>query len=163
MSRSVFALASVLGGFAFCVGCSGDTFRFYDVVKTTVEDCDILPSGEFCDPTGLPPPATEVWAVEVEDERTTLYIDGEQWVVEPRLEGADPADEQVAIRQSIDTTQPGPCTTTRDESITFQADASTLTGELRTRSRTEGGEACGETPRGLRSTLTLNGQAVGAP
>lgn len=152
--------ALVLAAFA---GCRCDTFRFYDVTRQRVEECDILPQGELCDePEGFAPPVAEVWAVERADDEIRVYVDQEVWVANPQDPEAD-ADFITADKLEVDTREPGPCTSTTTRSFEILATFDTLTGEIAERTRIDGAEECGETPTGLRTRSRVDGILSGAP
>ncbi|MCC7071619.1 MAG: hypothetical protein IT383_09865 [Deltaproteobacteria bacterium] len=147
--------------------CRCDSFRFYDVVRDRVEECDILPQGELCDePEGFAPPVTEVWAVEHAGDEIRVYVDEEVWIAEPQNPEDNPSFV-TANKVEVSAREPGPCTTTRTRSFEILATpdpyTGTLTGEIAERSILIGPEACGETPTGLRTRARLDGVPTGAP
>ena len=154
------ALGLLLTAFA---GCRCDSFRFYDVTRTRVEECDILPQGELCDePEGFAPPVTEVWAVERVGDEVRVYVDEEVWVANP----PDPADDPdfvTADKLEVSTVDPGPCVTTSTRSFEILAAFDALTGEVAERDRLDGPDECGETPTGLRTRSRVDGVLSGAP
>lgn len=144
-------------------GCQCDSFRFYEVTRAAVDECDILPQGEFCDEEGegLSAPVFEIWAVEQRGDETRVIVDEEVWMavaVNP-----DTPDQLSASKLEVSTVEPGPCTTTTTRSFVIIADAAQLTGEFEASTRLTGPDDCGETPRGQRSTATLAGPVAGAP
>jgi hypothetical protein len=161
------AAALVIGFFVVGAGslsaCRLDSFRFYEVLRTSTEECDILPQGEFCvTPDQLSAPIFEVWSVEVRGDETRIFLDDQVWIAEPPEEDADP-DRIVAKKLEVTSREPGPCTTETSGSIDVLANDNGLTGTLRSKIRTEGPSACGDTPRGLRTTSGVAGTIVGAP
>lgn len=154
-------------GFALCVvaatGCQCDSFRFYEVNRTAVDECDILPQGEFCDEEGegLPAPVFEIWAVEHRGDETRVIVDEEVWI--PEALDPEVPDELSASKVEIATVEPGPCTTTTTRSFVIQADSQALTGTFKASTRLTGPDDCGETPRGRRSEAALDGAIAGAP
>lgn len=157
-------------------GCSCDSFRFYEVVRTPNEECDILPQGDFCvEPEQLSAPTFEIWAVEHRGDEVRIIVDEEVWIAD----AADPeAPEQItSAKLEVATVEPGPCTTTTTRSFALVADTvdsgldpitgidevKELTGTLSEQTRLTGPEDCGETPRGLRSVAALIGNLASAP
>lgn len=144
-------------------GCRCDTFRFYDVVRERVEECDILPQGELCDePEGFAPPVQEVWTVERVGEEIRVYVNEEVWVAKPQDPDADP-DFITADKLEVATRDPGPCVSTTTRSFEIMATFDSLTGEIAERTRIDGPEECGQTPTGLRTRARLDGVLAGAP
>ncbi len=168
MSRRarLLLMASTL---AVCGACRYDSFRFYQVTRERVEECDILPQGELCDePEGFAPPVAEVWGVEHVGEEVRVYVDEEVWVANPRSPDDDP-DFVSADKLEVSTREPGPCTTTRTRSVELLASfdgftlLGTLTGTLAERAVIDGPDECGETPNGLRTLSRLDGTLAGTP
>ena len=156
----ILLMASTLAAFG---ACRCDSFRFYDVTRQRVEECDILPQGELCDePEGFAPPVTEVWGVEQVGEEVRVYVDEEVWVANPRDADDDP-DFVTADKLEVSTREPGPCTTTRTRSFEVLAAFDGVTGELAERTRLDGPEECGQTPTGLRTRSRVDGVPAGAP
>ena len=154
------AAALVLAAFG---ACRCDSFRFYDVVRERVEECDIMPQGELCDePEGFAPPVTEVWAVEHDGAEIRVYVDEEVWIANPQNPEDNPGFV-TANKVEVSAREPGPCTTTRSRSFEILASFEGLTGEIAERSRIDGPEECGETPTGLRTRARLDGIPAGAP
>ena len=136
----------------FISGCGG--LEFFDVVRTPVEECDILPQGEFCGDVGGP--SVEKIGVEERGGSTVLYFDEETWTA------AGTEGERVVIKEDRATREPGPCTTSSRRSLRFDIgsvdNVPTFVGTLEESTRIEGPDACGDTPRGTRNTYQLNGQ-----
>lgn len=146
--RARSLLLVVIGLLAVCAsGCEG--VELYDVTRTSILDCDIRPNGEFCG--DLAPPHEQVFAVERRDTHTLLYFDEETWIAE----GIDGERSVVKVDQS--TRDPGPCTNTLRRELKFSENGEELSGTLEISTRTEGPEACGETPRGDRRVFSLTG------
>lgn len=144
-------------------GCQYDSFRFYEVTRAAIDECDILPQGEFCDEEGegLSAPVFEIWAVEQRGDETRVIVDEEVWMAVAT--NPDAPDQVSASKLEVSTVEPGPCTTTTTRSFVIAADAEQLTGEFEASTRLTGPDDCGETPRGQRSTATLAGPVAGAP
>ena len=142
------------------VGCGGDYFRFYDVVREASELCDIRPEGEFCGDEGLPPAEQEGWAIEREAGFVQVFVDEEVWRATE-----DPEDDTrlSASKTEISTSEPGPCTTTRVREISLVATWEKMNGTLSSATRIEGGEDCGASPRGERVTFSIDGVLLGTP
>lgn len=176
-------LVVVLGALAAITvgeGCSCDTFRFYEVIRTPVDECDILPQGEFCvEPEQLSAPTFEIWAVEHRGDEVRIVVDEEVWIADaltPEQESATP-NRVTSSKKEIATVDPGPCTTTTTRTFDLVADPNDggldpltgldavreLTGTLNEQTRLTGPEDCGDTPRGLRSVAELAGDLAGAP
>src|SRR5688572_4494383 len=118
--------------------CRCDSFRFYEVTRTTVEECDIRPNGEFCDePEGFSPPVVEVWAVERVGEETRVFVDEEVWLANPPDQDDDP-DFIVADKLEIAAREPGPCVTTTSRNFQVIANDASIEGSLAESSRVEG-------------------------
>ena len=155
MTRSL--IAALLCSTALCAGAAcGDSVLLYEVTRTPTAECDVLPQGLFCDPQ-LSPPSVEVYTLEVRGSRTFLVFDEDTWVAE----GSD--GERTATQLSLATKEPGPCTTTTTGSFTFTATDTALNGTLERSSVLQGPAACGETPRGLRTSATVSGARVVIP
>jgi hypothetical protein len=155
-------LATLLVVVALSAACSGDFYRFYDVVRSPTEQCEIRPNGEFCDPTQIPPPTSETWTVERTGTQTRVYIDEEVWVAEPPLK----TDDAKIVRASsieVDTQDPGPCTTTTTRDFEITVDDQTMKGAIHEKVRLTGGADCGDTPTGTRTSANVNGKIAGAP
>lgn len=143
--------------------CRCDSFRFYEVTRARVEECDILPQGELCDePEGFAPPVVETWSVERVAEQIRVYVDEEVWVANAQDPEDDP-DFITASKLEVDTREPGPCVSTTTRSFEIIADFQGLAGEIAERTRLDGPEECGETPTGLRTRARVDGVLVGAP
>lgn len=131
-------------------GCT--TLYRYQVSLVALEDCIIRPNGEFCDEEEqLPPPAVEVWALEIEGEHTVLYIDGETWIAE----GVQ--DQRVAVKER--STSRNGCTTTVTRTLMFNEDGQSLSGTFETKTRVTGPETCGDAPFGDRQLFDVVGEA----
>lgn len=154
----------VLGAaLVFGASCRFDELRFYEVTRTPTEECDILPQGEFCvTPDELSPPTFEVWSVETRGDETRVFADEEVWVADALDEGEDPNFVSSSKRE-ISAREPGPCTTESARAIELLATDADLTGQSFARSRLDGPEECGETPRGQRTVARLDGILTGAP
>jgi len=155
-------LVLALGLSAFGAGCASNDFRFYDVTRTPTEECDILPQGEFCDPEGLSPPTIETWSVERVDGVVRVYVDEEVWVASENGEKDDPNTVR-ANKLEVDTRDPGPCTNTITRDFKVLATDADITGEIHEKQRLVGGQDCGDTPRGLRTTARIDGVIAEAP
>lgn len=177
MRRLALALAA-LGVLHGVNGCSCDSFRFYEVVRTPTDECDILPQGEFCvEPEQLSAPTFEIWAVERRGEEVRVVVDEEVWIAD--AEDPENPDLITSSKLEIATVEPGPCTTTTTRTFALVADPndkieidpatgtdvfhSELAGTLSEQTRLTGPEECGETPLGLRSVADLVGGIAGAP
>ena len=147
---------------AFAGGCGGDFYRFYDVVRTPTEQCDIRPNGEFCDPTQVPPPLSETWAVQRIGDETRVFIDEAVWLAD-KLGAKDDANLVKASKIEVDTQDHGPCTTTTTRDFEVTADDSTMKGTIHEKVRLTGGADCGDTPTGTRTTAGVTGNIAGAP
>jgi hypothetical protein len=157
------ALPCALVVVAAAGGCRFDSVRFYDVLRTPTQECDILPQGEFCVETEqLSPPTNEVWTVERRGDEVRVFVDDEVWVANEPAEDDEP-DQVKADKLEIATRDPGPCTTTTTGSFDIVANAETLSGTAKASTRLEGAEDCGDTPRGERSVARLDGTVTGAP
>ncbi len=147
-------LASTFAVAALSMGAACERVDFYDVVKTPVEDCDILPQGEFCGDVGGP--SVEKFGVEIRAESTVLYFGEETWVA-TGIEG-----ERVVIKEDRATREPGPCTTSSKRTLRFDTGnvdgVAVFTGTLEQSTRIEGPDACGDTPRGTRIFYNLAGE-----
>lgn len=146
MHRLSFALAATLMASA----CGGMTL--YDVTRSRVAECDITPQGEFCTEGG--PSVQQLFAVEVREGHTVVYFGDEAWV----LTGEEGPKE--AIKEERATRSPGPCTTTLRRELSLDIAGPSLSGTLVELSRTEGADACGETPRGRRQSYALTGSVT---
>jgi hypothetical protein len=157
-----FGLSAVLFVVA-ASACQCDSFRFYEVTRAAVDECDILPQGEFCDEEGegLSAPVFEIWAVEHRGDETRVIVDEEVWM--PVVADPEAPDELSASKLEVSTVEPGPCTTTTTRSFVILADTQALSGEFAASTRLTGPDDCGETPRGQRSVATLAGEIAGAP
>ncbi len=157
--------ACVVAGLGCALGAAGcrlDQFNFYDVTRTPTEECDILPEGEFCDPDALSPPTTETWSVERVDNVVRVYVDEEVWVASPPGNKDDP-NLVKASKLEVDTRDPGGCTNTITRDFQVLATDADITGQLHEKTRLVGGQECGDTPRGLRTTARIDGTIAGAP
>lgn len=156
------ALASALAIVA-ASGCQCDSFRFYEVTRSAVDECDILPQGEFCDEEGegLSAPVFEVWAVEHRADETRVIVDEEVWIAVAA--NPETPDELSSSKLEVSTVEPGPCTTTTTRSFVILADTQALTGSFTASTRLTGPDDCGDTPRGQRSEADLAGAIAGAP
>jgi hypothetical protein len=141
-------------------GCRFDYFWFFDVLRVPAELCDIQPQGEFCGDEGLPPEEQEGWAVEREGEVVQVFIDEEIWIA---VEDEEDDTKLTAHKLEVMTSDPGPCTTTRDRALKLTVTFDALTGSYVDATRTEGGQDCGDSPRGERVTYGLEGIGVGTP
>lgn len=166
VALGLFALASA-------GSCRCDSFRFYEVTRSFVDQCDILPQGEFCDEEGeqLPAPVFEIWAIEHRAQETRVVVDEEVWIADPQ----DP-EQPTFIRASkleVATVEPGPCTTTRTRSFVIEettavdpasgATVEAILGNMAEKTRLTGPDDCGETPRGERTEAGIVGLVAGAP
>jgi hypothetical protein len=132
------------------LGCGGVTL--FDVERRQVLNCEIRPSGEFCDdPAG---PLQQLVAVEHRGEHTVLVLDEETWVA------TGTSGERRVEKLERSTREPGPCTTTLSRVLTFDEDGEQLGGRLELTTRVEGPAACGETPRGDRQVFSLSGTST---
>jgi hypothetical protein len=73
-------LGLCLGLSALGAACT-QKVKLYDVTRTPVAECDILPGGEFCDPQ-LSPPVQHVVSVENREANTIVVFDDEVWVAD---------------------------------------------------------------------------------
>ncbi len=155
MTRALLVLV-VLGA----VGCGGDFYRFYDVVRTPTEQCDIRPNGEFCDPTQVPPPISETWTVERVGSETRVYIDEEVWVAD----APGPKDDANLVKASkVQVDAQGDCTTTTTRDFSVKASDADISGDIHEKVRVTGGSDCGDTPTGTRTSASVAGKIAGAP
>lgn len=145
MSRSMATLLSLVG--LGLTGCEG--VELYDVTRTSLEQCEIRPNGEFCGDTA--PAVSQLFAVERRETHTFVHFEEETWVAEG-TEG-----ERAVEKLDLVTREPGPCTTTLRRTLRFSENGADFTGTLEIATRVEGPEACGETPRGERSVYSLAG------
>lgn len=140
-------LSLLVAAAALASGC--ESFELYDVMRTSVLECDVRPNGEFCgDPL---PPSTQLFAVERREAFTLVHFDEETWIADG-IEG-----ERSVVKADQTTREPGPCTTSLRRTLKFDENGQTFTGTLEIATRVEGPEACGETPRGERSVYSLSG------
>lgn len=143
--------------------CGGPSITFYEVLRVRQEECTIRQNGEFCvEPEQFDPPVTEVWSVELHDDRSVLSFDEEVWLLAPLAEGEDPATATYAGEKRLVTTDGTGCTTTALRVVRFTADGAIMNGTLSSRSVLEGPAACGATPTGDRSVDAVSGTA-GSP
>lgn len=143
---------------ALVAGC-GPSLVFYDVVRTPTRECEIFPDDEFCDE--LSPPVVETWSVEIKDERTYVYADGDVWIAEG--DGTDEdAPPRAVLKRSV-VADARACTTTTERRLSFAEDGETFTGTLDVVVRLEGPPACGDTPRGETHAYALNGVVTPTP
>lgn len=154
------ALLAAWLGLVAVSGCRCDTFEFYEVIRTPTEECDILPSGEFCNPEGLSAPTFEIWSVEHVGEDVRVIVDEEVWI--GVLDTQNP-DRITSSKKEVASVAPGPCTTTTTRSFDILVDGAALTGTILGEQVLTGPDDCGEVPRGLRSAATLAGNIAGAP
>jgi hypothetical protein len=168
MNRVLFPRSCTLACTLLCTlvgatsACGGDSFRFYDVTRITTKECEIQPQDEFCDDEDLPPPVTEVWAVERVGDQVRVFVDEEVWIATPPQEGDD-RDRIVADQLEVATRDPGPCTTTSEGFLSVVANDQGIDGEIHAKSRLTGADTCGATPRGSRTVATITGTLAGAP
>lgn len=128
------------------------TLYRYQVTLVALEDCVIRPNGEFCDEEEqLPPPAVQVWAVEIEAEHTVLYIGGETWIAE----GIE--NQRTAVKER--STSRNGCTTTVTRTLSFNEDGQTFNGTFETKTRVTGPESCGDAPFGDRQLFDVVGES----
>lgn len=144
------------------LGCSSDDIVFYEVIRARDEECSIRSTGEFCvEPEQFTPPDTSVWTVEFTPTGSRVFADEEVWVLDATEEGADLRQtDHTASRASARTSGNGPCTSTREEKLTFHADGDIFRGTLETQTVLTGPEACGSTPVGERVKDTLKGSST---
>jgi len=144
------------------IGCGSDDIVFYEVVRAREEECSIRSTGEFCvEPEQFTPPDVSVWTVEFTPAGSRLFVDEEVWVLEPVEEGTDPRTSQhKSKRTSSRTSGNGPCTSTREESLSFRADGDVFRGTLDIQTVLTGPEACGSTPVGDRVSDSLKGSST---
>lgn len=145
MSRLLLPTVVVIASLASA--CEG--IELYEVTRTPVVECEIRPNGEFCGDVGSP--IVQVWAVELRETHTFLHFDEETWVADG-IEG-----ERTVTKIDQATRDPGPCTTTLSRKLDFVENGESITGSLEVATRVEGPEACGETPRGTRSVISVTG------
>jgi hypothetical protein len=141
-------------------GCRFDFSYFFDVNRSATDVCDIRPEGEFCEPDLLPPDENEGWVVERQGEVVRVYAHEAIWVA-----NEDPDDDTKLKAKKVEvlTSDPGPCTTQRERTLSLTVTFEALKGKLNDATRIEGGEDCGPTPRGQRISYQLDGENVGSP
>jgi hypothetical protein len=128
---------------------------FYEVTRTPTQECEIFPNDRFCDE--LTPPVVETWTVEIREPQTFVYETGEVLIADG-FEGS-----RDALKRSIITRDPGPCTTTSERHLVFDEDGLTFTGTLEVVNRIEGPAECGDTPRGDSHVYDLVGTEKQTP
>ena len=138
-------LAAYLVSLPGCV-----TLLRYEVLRIPLEDCEIRSNGEFCDePIDFPPATVEIWALDVNETHTLLYIGDETWVA-AGIEG----ERRVTKEESSSRNS---CTTTTTRTLIFNEDGQALTGTFEESFRVEGPESCGDAPFGARARFDLAG------
>ncbi len=157
--RSAHVVAACVAA-SLTSACSSDSFRFYDVVRTVSDLCDIRPEGEFCDPEQVPAPETIGWAVERQGKRVRIIVEEETW---DAVANVDEPNKLTANKTEVITDDVGPCSTTRVRSIATTDDAATITGTMKELLRIEGVDQCGSTPRGERVSYAIEGPYLGSP
>jgi len=156
-SRSARLLAGLALPLALAGAGCGQLVGTFDVTRTTEGLFTINPSGLFPKPAEeIPPPVTELYAVELRAPATWLVIAEELWI-------ADGTDGERTATKKVEATDAATgCTTTRTRSITFDLGNGIFAGGFTEETRTEGPEGCGATPKGERAVGTLVGAPPGA-
>jgi hypothetical protein len=149
------------------IGCGGDVVSGNDVtnfrvLQTPIEDCSLRPNGEFCkEPEQFRAPKTTSLTVDIGPALGRVFLEESIYLLDAAAEGVDPLTaERTGSRRFVETREPGPCTSSIEETIRFTVTGEAFSGELRSRNVLNGPQACGATPIGERTTITLSGTAT---